>query len=70
MYLEKAHAYLQNIQMVGMFTFSDDESLAVSDEESWVLSDEEGLAPLELENDTKKVLCSFTSFHSFVFWNL
>ena len=37
LYLEKVHAYLQNIQMAGMFTFSDDESLAVSDEESWVL---------------------------------
>ena len=70
LYLEKAHAYLQNIKMVGMFTCSDDESLAVPDEESWALPDEEGLAPLKLENDAKKGMCYFTCFHSFVFWNL
>ena len=51
-YLEKAHAYLQNLQMEGMLTFSDVESLAVSNDGSSV--------PLEPEIDTKKRMCSFT----------
>ena len=51
-YLEKAHAYLQNLQMEGMLTFSDEESLAVSNDGSSV--------PLEPEIDTKKRMCSFT----------
>ena len=45
-YLEKAHAYLQNLQMAEMFPLSDEESSAVPDDGCSVTCD--------LENDTKK----------------
>ena len=46
LYLEKAHAYLQNLQMAGMFPLSDEESSTVPDDGSLVTCD--------LGNDTKK----------------
>ena len=39
LYLEKAHAYLQNLQMGGMFPLSDEESLSESNKGSSVSSD-------------------------------
>ena len=45
-YLEKAHAYLQNLQMVEMFPLSDEESSALPDDGSSVTCD--------LRDDTKK----------------
>ena len=45
-YLEKAHAYLQNLQMAGMFPLSDEESSVVPDDESSVTCD--------FGSDTKK----------------
>ena len=53
-YFEKAYAYLQNLQMAEVFTFSDEESLVVSNEGS--------SASLKLENGTKKGMCSFTFY--------
>ena len=53
-YFEKAYAYLQNLQMAEVFTFSDEESLVVSNEES--------SASVKLENGTKKRMCSFTFY--------
>ena len=45
-YLEKAHAYLQNLQMSGMFPLLDEESAAMSDDGSSVTCD--------LGNEAKK----------------
>ena len=45
-YLEKAHAYLQNLQMAEMFPLSDEESSALPDDGSSVTCD--------LKDDTKK----------------
>ena len=50
-YLEKAHAYLQNLQMAGTFSFSDEEGLEISNDES--------SAPLEAENETEKRMYYF-----------
>ena len=61
-YLDKAHAYLQNLQMPGMFTFSDEESLAIADKESSVM--------FELENNVGKRMCSVACFCSFLFLSL
>ena len=58
-YLEKAHAYLQNLQMAGTFTFSNEESLVVSEKER--------SAQLEPGNDTKKRMCSFTFYFTLKF---
>ena len=69
-YLEKAHAYLQNLQMPGMFTFSDEQSLAVSNEESSTESNEESSVTFEAGNDTKKRMCSFTCLDFFLFGKL
>ena len=60
-YLEKAHAYLQNLQMPEMFTFSDEESLAISDKESSVI--------FELENNVEKRMYLVACFCSFLFVN-
>ena len=61
-YLDKAHAYLQNLQMPGMFTFSDEESSAIADKESSVM--------FELENNAGKRMCSVACFCSFLFLSL
>ena len=66
-YLEKAHAYLQNLQMPGMFTFSDEENFAVSDEESSAVSEKENLVTFEPGNYINKRMCSFTFLHSFLY---
>lgn len=66
-YLEKTYAYMQNLHMVGMFTFLGEESLPFPNEESWVLSDKKRSAPLEPECDIKKYMCCFTCLHSFLF---
>ena len=69
LYLQKAQSYLQNLQMPGMFTLSDEESLAVSDEEISAVSDIESLVTFEPGNDAKKRICSFTCLNSFLFRN-
>ena len=51
-YMEKAHAYLQSLQMKETFTVSNEETLVVSDKES--------SARLEPGHGTKKRMCSFT----------
>ena len=68
-YLEKAYTYLQNLQMPGMFTFSDEESMAVSDEESSTEANEESSVTFEPGNNTEKSMCSFTCLSFFLFWN-
>ena len=69
LYLQKAQDYLQNLHMPGMFTLSDEESLAVSDEEISAVSDIESLVTFEPGNDAKKRICSFTCLNSFLFRN-
>ena len=56
-YLEKAQVYLQNLQGLEMFTFSDEESLAESDIEK--------LETFVPGNDTKKRMCAFTYMSPF-----
>ena len=68
-YLEKAYSYLQNLQMPEMFTFSDEESMAVSDEESSTEANEESSVTFEPGNNTEKSMCSFTCLSFFLFWN-
>ena len=65
-YLEKAHAYLQKLQMPGIFTFSDEENFAVSDEESSAVSEKQNLVKFEPGNDTTERMCSFTFLYSFL----
>ena len=68
-YLEKAYTYLQNLQMPGMFTFLDEESLAMSDEERSTESNEENSVTFEPGNDTEKRMCSFICLNFFLFRN-
>ena len=68
-YLEKAHAYLQKLKMLGIFTFSDESNFATSDLESSAVSEKANLVTFDPRNDTKKRRCSFTFLHSFLYRN-
>ena len=61
-YLEKAHAYSQNLQMPGIFSLPGEESTSKSDEGSLVSND--------LANDVKKGMSLYLSTFFFFLGNL